>query len=81
MTSFNHGRKILIGITGGIAAYKTPELIRLIKKSGNESEIIITPSAEKFVTAMTLETLSGRKVLTDSDFDSSIPHIKLTQWA
>lgn len=81
MTSFNHGRKILIGITGGIAAYKIPELIRLIKKSGNESEIIITPSAEKFVTAMTLETLSGRKVLTDSDFDSSIPHIKLTQWA
>ena len=81
MTSFNHGRKILIGITGGIAAYKTPELIRLIKKSGNESEIIITPSAEKFVAPMTLETLSGRKVLTDSDFDSSIPHIKLTQWA
>lgn len=81
MTSFNHGRKILIGITGGIAAYKIPELIRLIKKSGNESEIIITPSAEKFVAPMTLETLSGRKVLTDSDFDSSIPHIKLTQWA
>ena len=81
MTNFNHGRKILIGITGGIAAYKIPELIRLIKKSGNESEIIITPSAEKFVTAMTLETLSGRKVFTDSDFDSSIPHIKLTQWA
>jgi len=81
MTSFKNGRKILLGITGGIAAYKIPELIRLIKKSGNESEIIITPSAEKFVTAMTLETLSGRKVFTDSDFDSSIPHIKLTQWA
>ena len=81
MTSFKNGRKILLGITGGIAAYKIPELIRLIKKSGNESEIIITPSAEKFVTAMTLETLSGRKVFTDSDFDSSIPHIKLTEWA
>ena len=81
MTSFNHGRKILLGITGGIAAYKIPELIRLIKKSGNESEIIITPSAEKFVTAMTLETLSGRKVFSDSNFDSSIPHIKLTEWA
>lgn len=81
MTSFKNGRKILLGITGGIAAYKIPELIRLIKKSGNESEIIITPSAEKFVAPMTLETLSGRKVFTDSDFDSSIPHIKLTEWA
>ena len=81
MISFTHGRKILLGITGGIAAYKIPELIRLIKKSGNEPEIIITPSAEKFVTAMTLETLSGRKVFTDGNFDSSIPHIKLTEWA
>ena len=81
MIPFKHGRKILLAITGGIAAYKIPELIRLIKKSGNESEIILTPSAEKFVTAMTLETLSGRKVFTDSNFDSSIPHIKLTEWA
>ncbi len=81
MISFTHGRKILLGITGGIAAYKIPELIRLIKKSGNEPEIIITQSAEKFVTAMTLETLSGRKVFTDGNFDSSIPHIKLTEWA
>ena len=81
MTSFKNGRKILIGITGGIAAYKIPELIRLIKKSGSESEIILTPSAEKFVTAMTIETLSGRKVFSDSNFGSSIPHIKLTEWA
>ncbi len=81
MISFTHGRKILLGITGGIAAYKIPELIRLIKKSENEPEIIITQSAEKFVTAMTLETLSGRKVFTDGNFDSSIPHIKLTEWA
>ena len=49
MISFTHGRKILLGITGGIAAYKIPELIRLIKKSGNEPEIIITPSAEKLL--------------------------------
>ena len=74
-------RKILLGITGGIAAYKTPELIRLIRKSGNESEIILTQSAKNFVAPMTLETLSGRKVWTDSDFDSTIPHIKLSKWA
>lgn len=81
MTNFRHGRKILLGITGGIAAYKIPELIRLITKSGSESEIILTSSAEKFVAPMTLETLSGRKVFTDSIFDSSIPHIKLSKWA
>ena len=74
-------RKILLGITGGIAAYKTPELIRLIRKSGHESEIILTQSAKNFVAPMTLETLSGRKVWTDSDFDSTIPHIKLSKWA
>ena len=74
-------RKILLGITGGIAAYKTPELIRLIRKSGNESEIILTQSAKNFVAPMTLETLSGRKVWTDSDFDSTIPHITLSKWA
>ena len=74
-------RKILLGITGGIAAYKTPELIRLIRKSGNESEIILTQSAKNFVAPMTLETLSGRKVWTDSDFDSTIPHIMLSKWA
>ncbi|MBQ3456546.1 MAG: bifunctional phosphopantothenoylcysteine decarboxylase/phosphopantothenate--cysteine ligase CoaBC [Synergistaceae bacterium] len=79
--SFVKSGKILLGITGGIAAYKTPELIRLIRKSGCDSEIILTQSAKNFVAPMTLETLSGRKVWTDSDFDATIPHIKLTEWA
>ena len=81
MPNWKHGRKILLGITGGIAAYKIPGLVRLITKSGSESEIIMTDSARNFVAPMTLETLSGRKVFTDSDFGSSIPHIKLSQWA
>lgn len=70
-----------MGVTGGIAAYKIPSLVRLIKKSNCETEIILTGSAENFVTRMTLETLSGKKVWTDDDFGSSIPHIKLSQWA
>ena len=81
MNNFKEGRKILLGITGGIAAYKIPSLVRLIKKSNCETEIILTGSAENFVARMTLETLSGKKVWTDDDFDSSIPHIKLSQWA
>ena len=81
MSDWKHGRKILLGITGGIAAYKIPGLVRLIRKSGNEAEIILTESAHNFVAPMALETLSGRKVFSDSNFDSSIPHIKLAQWA
>ena len=81
MTSWKKGRKILVCITGGIAAYKIPSLIRLIKKSECEVEIILTKSAKNFVAPMTLETLSGRKVWTDDDFDGRIPHIKLSSWA
>ena len=81
MTSWKKGRKILVCVTGGIAAYKIPSLIRLIKKSECEVEIILTKSAKNFVAPMTLETLSGRKVWTDDDFDGRIPHIKLSSWA
>ena len=81
MTTFKHGRRILLGITGGIAAYKIPALVRLITKSGSECEIIMTRSAKNFAAPMTLETLSGRKVWDDDSFDGRIPHIKLTHWA
>ena len=81
MTSWKKGRKILLCITGGIAAYKIPSLVRLIRKSDCEVEIILTKSAKNFVAPMALETLSGRKVWTDDDFDGQIPHIRLSQWA
>lgn len=74
-------RKILLGITGGIAAYKIPSLVRLIKKAGCDVEIIMTESSAHFAAPMTLETLSGHNVWRDKDFDSRIPHIKLSQWA
>ena len=81
MNSWKKGRKILLGITGGIAAYKIPGLVRLIKKAGCESEIILTDAAKNFVAPMTLETLSGKKIWTDENFGFNIPHIKLTQWS
>ncbi|MBQ7196463.1 MAG: bifunctional phosphopantothenoylcysteine decarboxylase/phosphopantothenate--cysteine ligase CoaBC [Synergistaceae bacterium] len=81
MNNWKSGRKILLGITGGIAAYKIPALVRLIKKSNCEVEIILTDFAKNFVAPMTLETLAGRRVWTNENFDFSIPHIKLNDWA
>jgi len=77
------GKKVLIAITGGIAAYKAPELIRLFIKSGCHVRAAATESACRFVSPLTLETLTGYPVLID-DFsllhDSSIPHIEATAW-
>ena len=81
MNNWKSCRKILLGITGGIAAYKIPHLVRLIKKSNCEVEIIMTDFAKNFVAPMALETLSGKKIRSDENFDFSIPHIKLNDWA
>jgi phosphopantothenoylcysteine decarboxylase / phosphopantothenate---cysteine ligase len=59
------GKKILIGVTGGIAAYKICQLVRLLVKEKAEVKIIMTPSAEKFVSPVTLSTLSKNEVLID----------------
>lgn len=59
------GKKIIIGITGGIAAYKIPFLIRLLKKEGAEVRVVLTPFAKEFVTPLTLSVLSEQPVLTD----------------
>ena len=58
------GKKVLVGITGGIAAYKAPELVRLLVKADFQVEVAMTESATWFVTPLTLETLSGNKVIT-----------------
>lgn len=57
------GKKILLGVTGGIAAYKTPELIRLLKKAGADVHVVMTPAATRFVTPLTLGTVSEHPVL------------------
>lgn len=78
------GKKILIGITGSIAAYKIPLLIRLLKKEGAEVKIVMTPCAKDFVTPLTLSTLSQQPVLiepydkTDGSWNS---HVDWGRWA
>lgn len=78
------GKKILIGITGSIAAYKIPLLIRLLVREGAEVKVILTPSARAFVTPLTLSTLSGNPVMTDffnEDDGSWYSHVDLGNWA
>ncbi len=78
------GKKILIGITGSIAAYKIPFVIRLLKKAGAEVQILITPAAKDFVTPLTLSTLSEHPVLMDffnSDDGTWSSHVDLGMWA
>ncbi|MFK5857355.1 MAG: bifunctional phosphopantothenoylcysteine decarboxylase/phosphopantothenate--cysteine ligase CoaBC [Bacteroidota bacterium] len=78
------GKKILIGITGSIAAYKVPFIIRLLKKAGAEVQVLMTHAATDFVTPLTLSTLTERPVLIDF-FDkkdgSWSSHVDLGLWA
>jgi len=77
--------KVLLGVTGCIAAYKTPELLRLLQKRGCEIHVVMTENAQKFVTATTLAALSKNRVFTDmfsdpdsaSGLDVAIDHIRL----
>jgi phosphopantothenoylcysteine decarboxylase/phosphopantothenate--cysteine ligase len=72
-------KHILLGVTGGIAAYKAVELLRLFKKAGADVTVIMTDSAQKFVGKTTFEVLSENPVLSDlySDMESSVKHIDL----
>ncbi len=78
------GKKILIGVTGSIAAYKMPLLVRLLVREGAEVKIVMTEAAKDFVTPLTLATLSGNPVLSDF-FDardgSWTSHVELGYWA
>lgn len=80
------GKKILLGISGGIAAYKTPLIVRLFKSSGAEVKVVMTPSAKEFVTPLTLSTLSNQPVFssfTEESHDNPIwnDHVALGKWA
>jgi len=76
------GKKILLGITGSIAAYKAILLVRLLVKEGAEVKVIMTSSSKDFVSPLTLSTLSGNKVLTDLfEEDSWANHVMLGRWA
>ena len=76
------GKKILLGITGSIAAYKSAYLIRMLIKAGAEVKVIMTPSAKDFVSPLTLSTLSRNPVLIDLfDEQSWSNHVMLGRWA
>ncbi len=77
-------KRILIGITGGIAAYKIPELIRRLKDDGAEVRVVLTPSAASFVTPLTLQAVSGHPValeMLNPEAEAGMSHIELAQWA
>ena len=76
-------KKILLGVTGGIAAYKSAELVRLLIKAGAEVRVVMTPSAQEFVQPLTYQALSGHRVyvdLFDAEADSAMDHIELARW-
>ena len=77
-------KRILIGISGGIAAFKSAELIRLLTKAGHEVQVVLAHGAEAFVTPMTLQAVSGRAVrntLLDPQAEAGMGHIELARWA
>jgi len=78
------GKKVLVGVSGGIAAYKTAQLIRLLRGDGAEVRVVMTRAAEQFITPMTLQALSGqpvRQALFDPVHEAAMGHIELARWA
>ena len=78
------GKHIIVGITGGIAAYKTASLVRLFVKAGAEVQVIMTPNAREFITPVTLSTLSGKPVISEfftANTGQWNSHVDLGLWA
>ncbi|MEE8237943.1 MAG: flavoprotein, partial [Gammaproteobacteria bacterium] len=74
------GPKILLGVTGGIAAYKSPELVRRLRDRGAQVQVVMTRSAEAFVSPVTFQAVSGRRVrgdLWDEAAEAAMGHIEL----
>ncbi|MGQ0836925.1 MAG: bifunctional phosphopantothenoylcysteine decarboxylase/phosphopantothenate--cysteine ligase CoaBC [Gammaproteobacteria bacterium] len=78
------GKRILLGVTGGIAAYKSPDLVRRLRERGAEVQVVMTAAAREFVTPMTFQAVSGREVRTDlwdTAAEAAMGHIELARWA
>ncbi len=85
MARWKNNRKIVLAVTGGISAYKAPEILRALVKAGCDVEVVLTAGGEKFVSPMVLSTLAGKRVWRQEDFLSDemgwkIPHITLADW-
>ena len=81
---FFSNKNVLIGVTGGIAAYKSAEIIRLFKKDGADVKVVMTESAKEFITPLTLQAISGNEIhdsLLDARAESAMGHIELAKWA
>jgi len=77
-------KRILLGVSGGIAAYKSPDLVRRLRERGARVQVVMTASARKFITAMTLQAVSGRPVredMWDARAEAAMGHIELARWA
>ena len=84
MSSASSSHRILLGVSGGIAAYKAAELVRLLVKAGAEVQVVMTAAAQHFVGAATFQALSGRPVrsdLWDASAEAAMGHIELARWA
>jgi len=78
------GKHILLGVTGGIAAYKSADLVRRLRERGAEVQVVMTRAAREFVTATTFQAVSGRPVrsdLWDASAEAAMGHIELARWA
>src|SRR5438132_3665329 len=75
---------IVLGVTGGIAAYKTPELVRRLRDAGADVRVIVTPNATRFVSPLSLATVSKHGVISDQWGDpekGGVDHIELAKWS
>jgi phosphopantothenoylcysteine decarboxylase / phosphopantothenate---cysteine ligase len=78
------GRRIVLGVTGGVAAFKSCELVRLLTKAGVRVQVVMTEAATKFIAPATFQALSGRKVFIDqwdNSIDNNMAHIELSRVA
>ena len=77
-------KRVILGISGGIAAYKSAELVRRLRDQGTEVQVVMTRAACEFITPLTMQALSGRPVFTellDHDSEAGMGHIELARWA
>lgn len=77
-------KRVVVGVTGGIAAYKSAELVRRLKEAGAEVRVVMTAAATQFITPLTLQALSGQPVhlhLMDAATENAMGHIELARWA
>lgn len=83
-STIHRSKRILVGVTGGVAAYKSPDLVRRLLERGADVRVVMTEAAQAFITPLTLQAVSGHPVfqhLLDADAESGMGHIELARWA